>query len=120
MGYSMSTYCDHNVYKPKGFGYVLKCTHKKYTLWLHKTYPSLQGVSRMLLSRFVDEADIYYIYKYPDNELVAIGLPNSNKDNWRSISFTLKMLSNFSDTERNEYISRAKSFSEVVYDDKAQ
>ena len=74
----------------------------------------------MLLSRFVDEADIYYIYKYPDDELVAIGLPNSNKVSWRSNSFTLKMLSDFSDIERDEYISRAKSFSEVIYDDKAQ
>ena len=113
----MSVYCDCHVYKPKGFGYVLKCTHKKYTLWLHKTYSSLQGISRMLLSRrFIDEADIYYVYKYPDDELVAIGLPSSDKVSWRSNSFTLKMLSDFSNTERDKYISHAKSFSEVVYD----
>lgn len=116
----MSVYCDRSLYKPKGCGYVLKCTHKKYTLWLHKTYPSLQGVSRMLLSRFADEADIYYVYKYPDDELVAIGLPNSNKVRCRSDSFTLKMLSDFSNTERDKYISHARSFSETIYDDKAQ
>jgi hypothetical protein len=73
----------------------------------------------MLLSRFADEADIYYIYKYPEDELVAVGLPNSTKDYFRANTFTLKMLSDLTDSERTEYVSHAKSFSEAVYDDKA-
>jgi len=60
----MSVYCDHSLYRPKGCGYVLKCTHNDKTYWVHKTYPSLQGVKRMLLSRIYDEADIFYVYKY--------------------------------------------------------
>ena len=116
----MSVYCDRSLYKPKGCGYVLKCTHNSKTYWVHKTYPSLQGVKRMLVSCIYSEADIFYTYKIPEDSLIAIALPYEGDNSWRKNTFVLKMLSDFSNTERDEYISHAKSFSEVVYDDKAQ
>lgn len=110
----MSVYCDRSVYKPMGYGYVLKCTHKDITLWMHKTYPSIQGVKRMLLSRRTYEADIFYIYKYPEDKLVAIGLPTDSKDYWKKNTFSLKLLNDLNEDEVSEYVNKAKSFNDII------
>lgn len=83
----MSVYCDHSLYKPKGCGYVLKCTRSNKTYWVHKAYPSLPGVKRALLSRTYDEADIY---KIPEDSLIAIALSYDGDNSWRKNSFVLK------------------------------
>jgi hypothetical protein len=108
----MSVYCDHSLYKPKGCGYVLKCTNNNKTYWVHKTYPSLQGVKRMLLSRIYDEADIFYVYKIPEDSLIAIALPYDGDNYWRKNTFVLKELSEFNHDESSVYINTAKSFYE--------
>ena len=110
----MSVYCDNRVYKPKGCGYILKCTHNSKTYWVHKTYSSLQGVKRMLVSCIYREADIFYVYKVPEDFLIAIALPYGGDNRWGKNTFILKMLNDFNNTERDEYISRAKSFSEDI------
>jgi hypothetical protein len=93
---------------------VLKCTHNNKTYWVHKTYPSLQGVKRALLSRTYDEADIFYVYKIPEDFLIAIALPYDGDNYWRKNSFVLKELNEFNNGESFVYINAAKSFYDVV------
>ncbi len=110
----MSIYFDRSLYRPKGCGYVLKCTRNDKTYWVHKTYSSLQGLKRALLSRSYEEADVFYVYKIPDDQMIAIAVPYVGDDYWRRDTFTLKELSEFNNDESALYINKARSFYEVV------
>ena len=81
----MAIYFERNMYRPIGCGYVLKCVHNDKTYWAHKTYSSLQGIRKMLPFLHV-EADMLYVYKIPDDILVAVVTRENGRFNLKELN----------------------------------
>lgn len=64
---------SHHVYRPKGFGYVIKFSKRGgHTKWIHKTYATLVGIKSKYSVRYPEKSSVCFIYKIPEMKLEAV------------------------------------------------
>lgn len=64
---------SHHVYRPKGFGYVIKFSKRGgHTKWIHKTYATLVGIKSKYSGCYPEKSSVYFIYKIPEMKLEAV------------------------------------------------